>query len=119
MRVWRVAGFLDNEVAALEFRSVEFLHGYFGFFFWHGDESEPAEAALLVVHDETDILDGAVLGEEVFDFLFQGTVSDISDKEGAAHDYSNFYEFTNEIAFKPINAQFLHSEKLKSRVFGK
>jgi hypothetical protein len=119
LRVGRVAGFLDDQVAALEFRSVEFLYGYFGFFFRHGDEAEPAEAALLIVHDEADILDGAVLGEEVLDFLFQSAVSDISDKERAAHDYSNFYEFTNEIAFKPINARFLHSEKLKSRLFGK
>jgi hypothetical protein len=77
--VFTRAGFIDGQVAATEELAVGRLNGGLAFRgAAHGHERETAGAAGGVIGHESDLGDGAVLAEEIFDVVFGGVEGEVS-----------------------------------------
>jgi hypothetical protein len=80
------AGFVDGQVATLERMAIQGVRRCFGLFpGGHGDKGESSGTATHAIQHEVDFVHGAVLGEEILEFVLGDVVGKISYEQLIAH----------------------------------
>ncbi len=83
-----ILGFIDPKVASTHLRSVDGVHRLQSGVVIHLDETKPAGTAGFAIVDQTDGVHGAVLGEQLLDFVVgcgKGQIAHVQFLHGDLH----------------------------------
>ena len=106
---------VDVEFAAGEFEAIECLDRLASIVVRHLDETESAGAAGLTIRNDRSPLDGAVLGEQRFQFVTGGGVGKIPPRRCSSGSLFEYPPALHGRALRPLGSRDTIAHRPRSR----